>query len=177
MGFPNHMTFHFLPIWKPWLPIIMAAGKENGLHRRRFISREKQIIYRPFLLIAITFSITWICAVFLAYQTWFRYDAGSGKLVLWTADFMKSASPTIAALILWRRPLFRERGIFRFLLGKRPELRAYAVVIFLFALQFLTFFIFRQPGSAISLPSFFTIWAGQIIFGGGMEEGGWRGYL
>lgn len=139
--------------------------------------QEKPKIYRPFLFIAIAFSITWVCAVFLAYQTWFRYETGSGKLILWAADFMKSASPTIAALILWRKPLFKERRIFRFLLGKKPGLWAGATVIFLFALQFLTFFIFRQPGGAISMSSFFTIWAGQIMFGGGMEEGGWRGYL
>lgn len=138
---------------------------------------EKQPTYRPILFIAITFAVTWICVFFIAYQVWFDYDTVLGIIILNSADFLKSASPFLTALLLWRKPLFSEHQIFRYLLGNRPKALPYAIVIFLFVFQFITFFIFRVSDSVILLTTFLSTWAGQILFGGGMEEGGWRGYL
>lgn len=140
--------------------------------------KKEQIAYKPIRFVAITFILTWICAFFKAYQTWFRYGDALGSAVLNLADFLESASPLLAALILWRKPLFSDRRIFRFILGNRPCLLPYLIVAFLFAYQFLTFYLFgRLDRGAISIAAFLAAWGGQVLFGGGMEEGGWRGYL
>ncbi|MCL2054892.1 MAG: CPBP family intramembrane metalloprotease [Oscillospiraceae bacterium] len=138
---------------------------------------EKQIIYKPLIFIAITFSITWICAVFLAYQPWFGYETALGEAVLRLADFLESASPLLASMFLMRESLFKQKNFFRFILGDKPRLVPYAVVIFLFIIQFLTFYLFGQSGGGITLSMFIAAWGTQILFGGGMEEGGWRAYL
>lgn len=48
---------------------------------------------------------------------------------------------------------------------------------FLFAAQFLNFHLFRLPESSLSVQTFLSVFAGQLLLGGGLEEAGWRGYL
>lgn len=140
--------------------------------------KEQLYTYKPFAFIAVTFAITWACAFFLALQPWLTYETTIGTVVLAAVSFLESASPLLAALLLWRRPLFREGGILRFVFGHRPRLLPYAVVVLLFVFQYLTFYLFRMDeGMPFSLRMFLAVWGGQILFGGGMEEGGWRGYL
>lgn len=69
---------------------------------------KQQIIYKPIQFITITFIVTWICAFFKAYQTWFSNDSVIFRL----ADFLESVSPLLAALILWRKTLFVEGKLF-----------------------------------------------------------------
>ncbi len=138
---------------------------------------KKQIDYKPLQFVAITFLVTWICAFFITYQTWFSNGTALGSVILTLADFLESASPLLAALLLWRKPLFSERRIFRFVLGNKPRLVPYLIVIFLFIYQFLTFYLFDTIDGTISITTFLSAWAGQVLLGGGMEEGGWRGYL
>lgn len=138
---------------------------------------KNQKIYRPIAFIAITFAVTWICAVFMAYQTWFSYNTVLGWAVLMLLDFLKSASPLLAALVLWRKPLFAERQLFNYLFGDKLKVLPYMIVLFLFIFQFFTFFLFGVSNEPISVTAFLTTWVGQILLGGGMEEGGWRGYL
>jgi membrane protease YdiL (CAAX protease family) len=138
---------------------------------------KNRVGYKPLQFVAITFVVTWICAFFMAYQTWVSPNTTWGSVVIILADFLESASPLLAALILWRKPLFSERRIFRFVLGNRSRLAPYLIVIFLFVYQFLTFYLFGTADSAISITAFLSAWFGQVLLGGGMEEGGWRGYL
>jgi len=137
----------------------------------------KQAGYRPILFIAITFGITWILAVFHAYQTWFSSDTIPGTIILIIANFFSSASPLVAAIILLRKSLFKGHNLTRFVFGAKPILLSYIIVAALFLFQFLTFFFFRFENNTISINAFIAAWCGQILLGGGMEEGGWRGYL
>ena len=137
----------------------------------------KQTGYGPILFIAITFGITWILAVFHAYQTWFSSDTIPGTIILIIANFFSSASPLVAAIILLRKSLFKGHNLTRFVFGVKPILLSYIIVAALFLFQFLTFFFFRFENNTISINAFIAAWCGQILLGGGMEEGGWRGYL
>lgn len=139
--------------------------------------REKQITYKPITFIAITFVVTWICAFIKAYQIWFSYDTVLGKILLISIDFFESASPLLAALILLRQSFRIKGGLFQYFFGHKPQALPYVIVLFLFAIQFLTFYLFGQFNNAISLTAFLGAWGGQMLLGGGMEEGGWRGYL
>lgn len=139
---------------------------------------QNEIRYRPIRFILITFGVTWACAFFMAYQSWTDGSTVLGSAILTAVDFLESASPLAAALILLRGFLFQEGGIWSFIFGRKPEAAAYAMTAGLFLLQFLTFYLFRgQPEQPVSITVFLGAWAGQILLGGGMEEGGWRGYL
>lgn len=138
---------------------------------------KKDKNYKPLAFILITFGITWSCAVFMAYQPWFSHKTTLGMVILVFADFLKSASPLLAVLVLWRKPLFTNRQFFSFLLGQKTRKLPYAIVLFLFIFQFLTFFLFGTSNGSVSITTFLLTLFGQILFGGGMEEGGWRGYL
>lgn len=133
--------------------------------------------YRPIMFIAITFAVTWILAIFSAYQVWFRYDTVLGTTILLLSNFLRSASPFLATLILTRSFIFKKNNFVCFFFGGKPCLRSYAVVTALFIFQFLTFYLFRLSNDPISIRTFLIALCGQILMGGGMEEGGWRGYL
>ena len=138
----------------------------------------KNLSYKPILFIVIVYLVTWACACFLAFQSWFNYGSVIGKLVLDTADFLESASPLLAAIILLRTYLFREGNFIRFIFGEKHRILPYTIVGLLFLFQFFTFYLFCIPnGRIISISAFLSAWIGQILFGGGLEEGGWRGYL
>lgn len=140
----------------------------------------KKIIYKPIRFIVITYVITWLCAYFQAYQIWFAGDTLFSRVLLMLVNFIESASPLLAAIFLLRthRPRSQEQSLLRFFLGRSSHPLAYAVTAFLFIFQFLSFFLFRRPDSGeLSATAFFSAWMGQILLGGGMEEGGWRGYL
>lgn len=126
--------------------------------------------YRPVLFIVLVCAVTWPCAVLMA-----LLDGGSWGAALMLLDFLKSASPLLVALLLLRN--FQGGFLRRFFCGKREPLRNYMIVAALFAGQFLNFYLFRYDGGAVSLSLFLTTFAGQIVFGGALEEGGWRGYL
>ncbi len=138
---------------------------------------EKKIDYKPLQFVVITFVITWSCAFFGAYQSWVSFDTTLGSIILTIADFLESASPLLAALILWRKPLFAKRQLLRFLFGNSPRIIPCLIVIFLFIYQFLTFYLFGKVNNSISIAGFLSAWVVQVLLGGGMEEGGWRGYL
>lgn len=138
---------------------------------------SKKTSYRPVQFIVITFAITWILAVFGSYQTWFSYDTVFGTILLMMVNFLRSASPLLATVILLRRFLFKEHNVVRFVFGEKPALLPYGIVIALFVFQFLTFYLFRLSQDIIPINTFMIAWGGQILLGGGMEEGGWRGYL
>lgn len=142
------------------------------------MTRNKTVTYQPILFIGATYFITWACAFFLAYQTWLDYNTSIGMIILTAVDFLKSASPLLTAVFLLRKSLFKKQALVRFVFGNKPKLFPYLVVALLFAFQFMTFYLFRMPESSpIVFTAFLSAWAGQILLGGGMEEGGWRGYL
>lgn len=141
-------------------------------------NNHSSVIYRPIPFIIFTFSLTWACAFFMAYQTWLDERTLAGVLVLTALDFLKSAAPLIAALVLLRKALRTGRALSAFLFGNRAALSSYAAVAALFIFQFFTFYLSRaQTSSALTLTGFLSVWLGQILLGGAMEEGGWRGYL
>lgn len=142
------------------------------------MNKNENVKYQPVLFIIITFGITWACAFFMSYQTILDSSTNIGTIVLTAVDFLESASPLIAAMILLSKPLFRERKILQFILGDKPRLLTYGVVALLFLYQFLTFYLFPMEGiGSTGIVPFIGLWASQVLLGGGMEEGGWRGYL
>lgn len=138
----------------------------------------KTTVYRPIPFILLTFCTTWVCAFFMAYQTWFDAETFTGAVILDAFDFLENAAPLLAAMLLLRGSLCKGRTLARFIFGRRPKISSYTAVALLFILQFLTLYLTRtQPGDRISAAGFLSAWTGQILFGGGLEEGGWRGYL
>lgn len=121
-------------------------------------------IYRPFPFLLGTFLITWLCAGLMSLT---NYD--THPLVFTALDFLENASPFLCALLLLQKP--------QFLLGKPKHPVSYLIILLLFAAQFFNFYCFRLPESDCTVSAFLSVFAGQLLLGGGLEEAGWRGYL
>lgn len=119
-----------------------------------------------------TFTVTWSCAVLMSITD---YQAHKILFTLW--DFLENASPFLCALVLHKKNLHGDHSLQRFFMGESCGIRAYLIVTFLFAAQFLNFHIFRLPESSLSVQNVLSVFAGQLLLGGGLEEAGWRGYL
>ena len=131
--------------------------------------------YRPVLFTAGAFLVTWACIFALESTYLFRYEM-PGVLVAFF-DFTKSAAPLLVALVLLGGRLTEKGFLLGYIFGEAKSAASYAVVALLFLLQFLVFFLFRPAGAVLTVPLFLSTLLGQLLFGGGLEEGGWRGYL
>ncbi|MDE5939482.1 MAG: CPBP family intramembrane metalloprotease [Lachnospiraceae bacterium] len=129
-------------------------------------------IYRPIPYLLGTFFVTWLCAIFMT-----AMDYNFHPFLFTVLDFLENASPLICALLLLQKPLLSRPSLTRFLLGKKARPACYLSVFTLFAAQFLNFYCFRAPGAFCSPQTFLTVFIGQLLLGGGLEEAGWRGYL
>jgi len=138
---------------------------------------EKWLTYKPIKFIVITFVVTWVCAFFSGYQTMFDYSTILGWTLLTFINFIQSASPLLAALILLRHYLFADKKFLKYVFGSNPKMIPCLVVVLLFAFQFFTFYFFGLSKDEFSISKFLSILGVQILLGGGLEEGGWRGYL
>ena len=124
----------------------------------------------PFLIG--TFLITWICAFLKPV-----FDYENLRWLVVSLDFIESASPLIMAIILQRHYIFNGRQAIRFFLGEKRGVLSYIIVFVLFLIQFLNFYLFKTDMPPLSFSAFIITFASQLFFGGGLEEGGWRGYL
>lgn len=127
---------------------------------------------RPFVYILLVFAITWVCAFLtsvLNHEVW--------GWAIWILDFFESASPLIVSLYLLRGSLLVNNHLGRFFFGVNKGGIHYLIVAFLFLLQFLNFYLFRVENVSKVLSTFAATFVGQIVLGGALEEGGWRGYL
>lgn len=135
------------------------------------IKKNAELIYRPIPFLLGTISVTWLCATLMTIVNYNTHP------VLFTAlDFLENASPLICALLLLKKPLSMS-SLKQFLFGKTARPAHSLAVFVLFAAQFLNFYCFRSPGTFCSPQTFLTVFTGQLLLGGGLEEGGWRGYL
>ena len=132
-------------------------------------------IYKPVLFTIGAFLLTWGCVFALESTYLFSYEMPRPLVTL--LDFTKSASPLIVALLLLRKQLSKKGFLLRYVFGERQSPARYVVVTLLFLLQFFVFYFFRPEAVTLTAPLFLSTFAGQFFFGGGMEEGGWRGYL
>lgn len=135
---------------------------------------DAETIYRPVPFLLGTFSITWLCAGLMTVTDYIAHP------ILFSAlDFLENASPIICALFLLQKPLSSMTSLRQFLLGKtvRSALYPKLIVLLLFTTQFLNFYCFRLPESDCSISVFLSVFVGQFLLGGGLEEAGWRGYL
>lgn len=128
--------------------------------------------YRPVIFTAGVFAITWICAVLMT-----KIDSGQHVVLLYFLDFLENASPLIFALILLKGRMLEKGFLLRFVFGEKKGFLTYGIVLLLFLVQFLNFYLFQTEGATLSLSVFGVIFLGQLLLGGGLEEGGWRGYL
>lgn len=128
--------------------------------------------YRPVLFILTTFFLTWCCAGAMTV-----IDGPSHQALFALLDFLENAAPLLCALVLLGRSRTEKNWLGRFLFGTSCTPRTAALVFALFAAQFLNFYFCMPSGAALSLPALSAAFAGQFLFGGGLEEGGWRGYL
>lgn len=133
---------------------------------------ETKTVYRPTSFLFGTFLITWLCAGLMTIT-----DYDTHPIVFTALDFLENASPLICALLLLQKPLLARPSLTQFLLGKKVRPARSLAVFALFAAQFLNFYYFRSPGTLCSPQTFLTVFTGQLLLGGGLEEGGWRGYL
>lgn len=128
--------------------------------------------YKPLLFIIGVFVITWCCTVLMHIT-----DYRTHRILYTVWDFLENASPLVCALFLLRNDLSTDRFIRRFFMGVPCRPVSYLIVIFLFTAQFLNFYLFRLPDTPLTIQGFFSVFAGQLLLGGGLEEAGWRGYL
>lgn len=129
-------------------------------------------IYRPIPFLLSVFSITWLCAILMTIT-----DYNAHPVLFTVLDFLENASPLICAFVLLKKPLSPMPSLFHFFMGKAGHPAFYLIVLFLFAAQFFNFYCFRLPETDCTIPAFLSIFAGQLLLGGGLEEAGWRGYL
>lgn len=133
---------------------------------------ENNITYHPLFFIIGTFLMTW-CFAFSMTVT----DPDTHALFFIFLDFMENASPLLCALIPLAQYLFKDKFIQRFFLGKPAHRCAHIIVCLLFVGQFLNFYLFCTENNGFSVHTFMITFVGQFLFGGGLEEAGWRGYL
>ncbi|MDE6602192.1 MAG: CPBP family intramembrane metalloprotease [Lachnospiraceae bacterium] len=129
-------------------------------------------MYRPVPFLLGVFSVTWLCTILMT-----AMDYNSHPFLFSFLDFLENASPLICALLLLQKPLLSLPSLTQFLLGTAVRPARCLAVFFLFAAQFLNFYCFRSPEAFCSPQTFLTVFIGQLLFGGGLEEAGWRGYL
>lgn len=134
--------------------------------------REYDIIYRPILFTIGTFVITWCCAGVME-----KIDYHVHTTLYTFLDFMENASPLLCALLLLGQYLTRDKFLRQFFSGETNGICSYIIVSLLFAGQFLNFYLFRVKDVEFSVHTFAIAFVGQFLLGGGLEEGGWRGYL
>lgn len=130
------------------------------------------IIYRPVLFTVGTFLITWCCAALMA-----KIEYHTHTVLFTFLDFLENASPLLSAIVLLRRYMTGEKFSVLFFFGAPNKISRYAIVFALFAAQFLNFYLFKAGNVSCSAKAFMVTFAGQFLLGGGLEEGGWRGYL
>lgn len=106
-----------------------------------------------------------------------KYGSQRHPALFSVLDFLENASPLIFALLLLKKPLLSLPSLKQFLLGEKNRPIRCLAVFLLFAAQFLNFYCFRTSESICSPQTFLTVFTGQLLLGGGLEEGGWRGYL
>jgi len=135
------------------------------------MENEDKIKHRPIIFLVFVFLLTWFCAFIKAYV-----DFKSNMFLLHFVDFLESASPLIAAIVLLRN-YFTKKNLIYYFFGKKHEFINYLFVLVIFILQFLNFYLFRVNNDTLIFKTFLMILLGQIFFGGGLEEAGWRGYL
>lgn len=131
-----------------------------------------QYTYKIVPFIIFTFAITWICAYLMT-----KMDNTSYGFVLIILDFVENASPLIVALLLIKRQLNKKGFFMGFVFGERKGFGPYIIVALLFILQFLNFYLFCTDEVTLTFQMFASVFAGQLLLGGGLEEAGWRGYL
>jgi membrane protease YdiL (CAAX protease family) len=135
------------------------------------IKTANSVKYSPFIFIISTFVITWTCTFLLRV-------AGVGNTPLGTVfNFVESASPLLVALFLLRNYLRKGRNLIHFFFGRYNGWLSYLLTLVLFILLFLNFYLFRTSDDLITPSAFGLMFLVQLFFGGGLEEGGWRGYL
>lgn len=130
------------------------------------------VIYRPIPFIIGSFMITWSCAGLML-----KIDYDAHVILFSFLDFLENASPLFCALLLLRPYWTREKWLFQFFVGVSAPMPQYVIVFALFAAQFLNFWLFKVESTDFSVQTFMITFAEQLMFGGGLEEGGWRGYL
>lgn len=135
-------------------------------------NRYENVIYRPICFIIGTFIITWCCAWLMP-----KVDYGSHAVLFTFLDFIENASPLLCAMILLRKNFTGDKLFRHFFLGETDNKLQYLIVLLLFAGQFLNFYLFQVKNTDFSLKTFITVFVGQLLLGGGLEEAGWRGYL
>lgn len=140
--------------------------------------KNKEINYKPLTFIIITFIVSWSLVFFEEYQTIFPENTNLRFSIFKFVDFLISASPLLVALILLRKPFFYKRKLFfYYVFGSKPQILPYTFTIIIFIFQFLAFYFFGKSHDLVSIKNFLNALQFQILFGGGLEEGGWRGYL
>jgi len=146
--------------------------------------KNKEVNYKPLTFIIITFIVSWSLVFFEEYQTIFPTNTNLRFVIFKMADFLISASPLLVALILLRKPFFNKRKLFfHYVFGSKPQILPYNIItetlitILIFIFQFLAFYFFGKSHNLVTIKNFLNALQFQILFGGGLEEGGWRGYL
>ena len=134
-----------------------------------------KVVYKPVLFIIGAFLISWVCIFALESTYLFGYEMPGFFVVFF--DFTKSAAPLAAALFLLGKHLPERGFLVGYIFGERKGIVNYAVTALIFILHFFTFYLFRSEAIILTAPVFLSTFAGQLCFGGGLEEGGWRGYL
>lgn len=132
---------------------------------------KTKTVYKPVSFLSGTFLITWLSAKLMTFT-----DYNADPLLFTVLDFLENASPLICALFLLKMPLLPLSALKHFLFGKTRHLSFYLIVLCLFAAQFFNFYWFRLPESGCTVPVFLSVFAGQLLLGGGLEEAGWRGF-
>lgn len=135
-----------------------------------------QIERKPVIYLFFTFLITWFGWIFPVYQAQSGNYSGN-----WIVDNMPyriaGFAPMIVSLFLLRKYIFKKSFFVGFLFGNLQKIKNYSIVLFLFFLSAFVYIIFGDLSKAIPISGFFINLYAQCIFGGGMEEFGWRGYL
>jgi membrane protease YdiL (CAAX protease family) len=137
-----------------------------------------KIKYKLLIFTALAFAITWICIMLLwLFTEVLSFEYKKWVILITAFDFLKSAGPSIVALILLKKHIFKKGGLRQYFFGKNSGLFRYILVLLIFMIQYFNFYLFNMNTDGIRISTFIITLIGQIMLGGGLEEAGWRGYL
>lgn len=141
----------------------------------KYMQTKKSASYKPLLFTIFAFLLSWACIFAMESTYLFSYQMPSALLML--LDFAKSTAPLAVALVLLRHHFANKGALIKYIFGERRKAINYVIVSLIFVFNFLLFYFCRQPSLNLTFSIFASTFLGQLVFGGGMEEGGWRGYL
>lgn len=124
---------------------------------------------------SLTYGITWILDIGIIFVTHFI----SSDMVITAVEWIAGCSPTIAVFVLIKKfgQINGRSKIAQFFFDFPRKALSYIIILMFLAWRVIVFYAFGNIANSKPLYMIVPYFLLQIIFQGGLEEPGWRGFL